>query len=71
MGWLYTRLVAFNSFADTQHDMSRDQNDNSLPTETTSLLQNRADMHLENSIRDFMAMYVVRSCSSNSHGQIL
>ncbi|EPQ57130.1 hypothetical protein GLOTRDRAFT_73697 [Gloeophyllum trabeum ATCC 11539] len=53
LGWLYTRLVASNSYApDTQDD---DQGE-STPNEETALLSSQARIHLSNSIREFMAM---------------
>ena len=56
MGWLYTRLVAFNSFADAdlralEDDMDDDADEESLPF----MPQSRND-HLITSIHHFMAM---------------
>lgn len=56
MGWLYTRLVAFNSFADTHHHNHEDNGH--AATEATALLLSH-DSHLNQSIQDFMAMSVL------------
>ena len=56
MGWLYTRLVAFNSFADTHHHYDHEDNGHAA-TEATALLLSH-DAHLTQSIQDFMAMFV-------------
>ncbi|KZT29097.1 hypothetical protein NEOLEDRAFT_1154149 [Neolentinus lepideus HHB14362 ss-1] len=54
LGWLYTRLVASNSYApDTQDDV---EDDETPPTEETALLSHRARIQLSKSIREFMAM---------------
>ncbi|TFK54580.1 hypothetical protein OE88DRAFT_1655325 [Heliocybe sulcata] len=58
LGWLYTRLVASNSYApDTQDDEDDDDDDaQTPPTEETALLTDRARKQLSKSIREFMAM---------------
>ena len=53
MGWLYTRLVAFNSFSD--HDIQLQMiEEEPSPTEETRLL--RVNPALSHSIQHFMAM---------------
>ncbi|CAL1706087.1 unnamed protein product [Somion occarium] len=54
MGWLYTRLVAFNSF-DNESGFPRIEEDET-PTEETSLLTRSTNRHLNESIVNFMAM---------------
>ncbi|KAL1940894.1 hypothetical protein VTO73DRAFT_7935 [Trametes versicolor] len=53
MGWLYTRLVAFNSFSDNDLQMHAMEDENS-PTEETHLLA--VNPALSQSIQHFMAM---------------
>ncbi|CDO69695.1 hypothetical protein BN946_scf184851.g83 [Trametes cinnabarina] len=53
VGWLYTRLVAFNSFADHDVRLHTIEEEDS-PTEETSLL--RVNPALSHSIQHFMAM---------------
>ncbi|KAI0676139.1 Fusaric acid resistance protein-like-domain-containing protein [Trametes maxima] len=53
MGWLYTRLVAFNSFADNDLHMHAIENEDS-PTEETRLLD--VSPAISQSIQNFMAM---------------
>ncbi len=55
MGWLYTRLVAFNSFSDNDLQMHAMEDENS-PTEETHLLA--VNPALSQSIQHFMAMLV-------------
>lgn len=50
IGWLYTRLVASNSFS-PENPMDIAESDD--PTEETALLPRR----LNNSVEEFMAMY--------------
>ncbi|EIN11240.1 hypothetical protein PUNSTDRAFT_61905 [Punctularia strigosozonata HHB-11173 SS5] len=62
LGWLYTRLVAHNSFATdpprvTNGEDDNDDDDDDHPTEETSLLARKtAATKLNNSISEFMAM---------------
>ena len=56
MGWLYTRLVAFNSWDNSAPSIG--QVLPSEPTETTLLLAGSS--HLNESIAEFMAMYAFR-----------
>ncbi|KAH9857292.1 hypothetical protein C2E23DRAFT_807373 [Lenzites betulinus] len=53
MGWLYTRLVAFNSFSDNDLQMHTIEEEGS-PTEVTRLLS--VNPALSHSIQQFMAM---------------
>ncbi|PCH35986.1 hypothetical protein WOLCODRAFT_140156 [Wolfiporia cocos MD-104 SS10] len=57
-GWLYTRLVAFNSFADDDRysEQGEDSQRDPPATETTALLRNSTHSDLTRSIHDFMAM---------------
>ncbi|KAM5533752.1 hypothetical protein V8D89_012625 [Ganoderma adspersum] len=54
VGWLYTRLVAFNSFSDEEFHLHVMHDDQSSPTEESHLLQTNAA--LSQSIQNFMAM---------------
>ncbi|OSX65814.1 hypothetical protein POSPLADRAFT_1131190 [Postia placenta MAD-698-R-SB12] len=54
MGWLYTRLVAFNSFADHDHFLSHEVDHTN--DETTALLRDSSHTQIANSIHEFMAM---------------
>lgn len=53
MGWLYTRLVAFNSFAGD--DENADEGADASPTESTSLLK-RPSVKMTHDIQEFMSM---------------
>jgi hypothetical protein len=58
IGWLYTRLVASNSFAPEFREESEEEDGPS--SEGASLLVQPAHTtRLNNSIREFMSMYVV------------
>lgn len=59
VGWLYTRLVAFNSFSDEEFHLHVMHDDQSSPTEESHLLQTNAA--LSQSIQNFMAMYTCLS----------
>ena len=54
MGWLYTRLVAFNSFSDSDLQVHVAEEDEDSPNEETHLL--RINPALSHSIQHFMAM---------------
>ncbi|KAI0765646.1 Fusaric acid resistance protein-like-domain-containing protein [Trametes elegans] len=54
MGWLYTRLVAFNSFSDSDLQVHAAEADEESPNEETHLL--RVNPALSHSIQHFMAM---------------
>ena len=56
IGWLYTRLVAFNSFSDEEFHLHIMHDDEESPTEESYLLHTNAA--LSQSIQEFMAMYV-------------
>ncbi|KAI0743674.1 Fusaric acid resistance protein-like-domain-containing protein [Daedaleopsis nitida] len=55
IGWLYTRLVAFNSFSDEEIHLHA-MNDDDTPTEESHLLQMQMNSTLSQSIQHFMAM---------------
>ncbi|OBZ71051.1 Uncharacterized protein C26F1.08c [Grifola frondosa] len=55
MGWLYTRLVAFNSFADAGDNLGVRDEDHT-PTEMTTLLSGSPSEEMTQSIQEFMAM---------------
>ncbi|TBU24665.1 Fusaric acid resistance protein-like-domain-containing protein [Dichomitus squalens] len=54
VGWLYTRLVAFNSFSDEEFHLHIMREDEESPTEESHLLH--TNPALSQSIQDFMAM---------------
>ncbi|KAI0058126.1 hypothetical protein BV25DRAFT_1811380 [Artomyces pyxidatus] len=54
VGWLYTRLVASNSFSPDQPNTQDDDDDSA--SEETSLIPRRPKSVLNNSIHEFMAM---------------
>lgn len=56
IGWLYTRLVAFNSGENSGPTPNIGQIEGSEPTEVTNLLTRTANSHLNQSIVEFMAM---------------
>lgn len=56
MGWLYTRLVAFNSFADAELRVMEDDNDNEADEESSPIMPQSRKDRLTNSIHHFMAM---------------
>ncbi len=57
IGWLYTRLVAFNSFENQPSvSIGHTETNPSSPTEATSLLGTSANVYLTDSITEFMAM---------------
>ncbi|OCH91682.1 hypothetical protein OBBRIDRAFT_728270 [Obba rivulosa] len=56
MGWLYTRLVAFNSCAETDNHISHEEVDHNSMTESTALLTASPGPRLSQSIQQFMAM---------------
>ena len=55
IGWLYTRLVAFNSWENSTPSVGV-VDSSSQPTEMTALL---SSPHLNESVMEFMAMYAV------------
>lgn len=55
MGWLYTRLVAFNSFADAELRALEDDIDDEVD-ESSPIVPPARNDHLTNSIHHFMAM---------------
>ncbi|KAH9839086.1 Fusaric acid resistance protein-like-domain-containing protein [Rhodofomes roseus] len=55
MGWLYTRLVAFNSFADAELRAMEEDAD-ADDEESSPFVPRSRNAHLTNSIHDFMAM---------------
>lgn len=56
MGWLYTRLVAFNSFADADLRELEDDMDDDADEESSPIMPQTRNDHLTNSIHHFMAM---------------
>ena len=56
MGWLYTRLVAFNSFADADLRAMEDDMDDDADEESSPIMPQTRKDHLTNSIHHFMAM---------------
>jgi hypothetical protein len=63
LGWLYTRLVAHNSFAPVPPPVNNYEGEESPPpTEQTALLARKSAVNrLNNSITEFMAMCVFRT----------
>ncbi|KAL6303505.1 Fusaric acid resistance protein-like-domain-containing protein [Sparassis latifolia] len=55
IGWLYTRLVAFNSYSDSEGNVIEDESHESS-VENGSLLPSSQPARLTNSIQEFMAM---------------
>ncbi|EMD33734.1 hypothetical protein CERSUDRAFT_87077 [Gelatoporia subvermispora B] len=56
MGWLYTRLVAFNSCAEIDNHFGHEDQVPDRPTESTALLTTPPSAALSESIQHFMAM---------------
>ncbi|KAI0076130.1 hypothetical protein K474DRAFT_1663382 [Panus rudis PR-1116 ss-1] len=56
VGWLYTRLVAFNSFENSDESGYSPIEEDVEPTEETSLLRRSTNANLNESIMHFMAM---------------
>jgi hypothetical protein len=54
MGWLYTRLVAANSFSPQAQDTGNEEEHTSPSSEGTALL---SSARLSNSIQEFMSMF--------------
>lgn len=66
LGWLYTRLVAFNSWENNTGPsigLVEDGRTQSDPSEATSLLTRSTNAHLNESIVEFMAMYAFGFCA--------
>jgi hypothetical protein len=64
IGWLYTRLVASNSFLPENPTNASAVQEGDSPNEETPLLPRR----LNNSVEEFMAMYVDCCCPFSCGG---